>query len=126
MLMRKTLLYLNACLLIMQERNGVKEVDFEEATEMLKGHGVKLIWLGSEPLDYIANLLELDTSKAIQVHPRSLIEGNNEDIDSLKGSIFACYHGNTSGVVVKALKARFGIDSYSLKGGVTAVVGEIF
>lgn len=110
----------------MQERNGVKEVDFEEATEMMKGPGAKFVWLGSEPMDYIIKLLDLDPSRAVQVHPRSLIEGNSEEIDALKGSVFACYHGNTSGVVVKALKARFGIDSYSLKGGVTAIVGEIF
>ena len=110
----------------MQERNGVKEVGFEEAAEMLKGDGVKFVWLGTEPLDYIVKLLEIDTSKAEMLPPRNLIEGNSEQIESLRGAIFACYHGNTSAVVVKSLKSRFGIESYSLKGGVTAIVGEIF
>ncbi len=110
----------------MQERNGVREVSFDEATEMLKGNGVKFVWLGREPLEYIVKLLEIEPTKAEMIPPRSLVEGNSEEIESLKGAIFACYHGNTSGVVVKSLKSRFGIESYSLKGGVTAVVGEIF
>lgn len=110
----------------MQERNGVKEVSFDEALGMMNGGNAKFVWLGREPLEYIAKLLELDTSKAVMIPPRSLIEGNSEGIESLKGSIFVCYHGNTSAVVAKSLKSRFGIDSYSLKGGVTAIVGEIF
>ena len=110
----------------MQERNGVKEVSFDEATEMMKGGNVKFIWLGHEPLDYIVKLLELDSSKTMMINPRSVIEGNSAELETLKGSVFACYHGNTSGVVVKALKSRFGIESYSLKGGVTSIVGEIF
>lgn len=109
----------------MQERNGIKEVDFAETIEMMKS-GTKFVWLGREPLDYIVKLLEIDSSNAIMVPPRSLIEGNSEEIDNMKGSVFVCYHGNTSGMVVRALKSRFGIDSYSLKGGVTSIVGEIF
>ncbi|MEM3839459.1 MAG: hypothetical protein QXF01_02695 [Candidatus Micrarchaeaceae archaeon] len=110
----------------MEERNGIKEIGFDEAVEMINGNKAKFVWLGREPLEYITRLLDIDPEKAAAANPRGLIEGAPEEVDSLKGAIFACYHGNTSGVVVKALKSKFGIDSYSLKGGVTSVVGEIF
>ncbi len=110
----------------MQERNGVKEVSLDEARGMMKDGGARFVWLGREPLSQITKLLKLDPSKAMAARSGSIMDGNSAEMEKLRGAIFACYHGKTSEVVVKTLKARFGVDAYSLKGGVTAAVGEIF
>ncbi len=106
-------------------KQETREVSFADAVGML-GHGTRFVWLGREPIDYITGLLQLEGADAVALDPRRLIEGSRADAEGLDGAILACYHGRTSAVVAKALKQRFGIDTYSLKGGVTAVVGEIF
>jgi rhodanese-related sulfurtransferase len=109
----------------MEEKNGVLEVGLDEALDIVRKNNVKLIWLGSEPADYIAGLLDLKNGEIVGVNPNDLV-GSREEAAKRRGAIMVCYHGNTSAVVARMMKQRYGVDSYSLKGGVTAVVGEIF
>lgn len=104
----------------------VKEVDFAEALDFTRRNRTKLVWLGREPVERIRELLELDSSKLIAADPDSVVNGGKDDAAKFKDCVFVCYHGNTSRYVVNALKDKFGIDSLNLKGGVTAIVGEIF
>ncbi len=109
----------------MDEKNGVKEVGFKETVEMMNA-GHRFVWLGREPLDYIVGLLEIDGGKADQVGPHDIMAIDKFKALEFKDCVFVCYHGNTSRVVAKMLKQRFNVESYSMKGGVTSVVGEIF
>ena len=43
-----------------------------------------------------------------------------------KKHVFVCYHGVTSDYVARLLKNKYGVDAYSLRGGVAGIVGEIF
>jgi rhodanese-related sulfurtransferase len=110
----------------MDESKGVKEVDFKETVEMLNSGNHKFVWLGREPLDYIMGLLEIGQGKSEQVGPQDIMSIDKFKALEFKNCIFVCYHGNTSRVVAKMLKQRFNVESYSMKGGVTSVVGEIF
>jgi rhodanese-related sulfurtransferase len=104
----------------------VKEVDFAEALDFTRRNRTKLVWLGREPVERIRELLELDSSKLIAAEPDSIVNASQDEAVKFKDYVFVCYHGNTSRYVANALKDKFGVDSLNLKGGITAVVGEIF
>jgi rhodanese-related sulfurtransferase len=108
------------------EEKKVAEITFEEALGVANSRHTKLIWLGREPVDYIRGLLELKDDTMIGMDPHVLMSMQKEEAERLKDSVFVCYHGNTSRTAAKILKDRFGVESYSMKGGVTAIVGEIF
>lgn len=105
---------------------AVKEMDFEESLEFARQHGTKLVWIGREPIDYMRGLLELGEEELIGIDPKSLVEGDKKTAMAFTDHVFVCYHGNTSRYVADAIKEKFGVESISMKGGVTAVVGEIF
>ncbi len=105
---------------------AVAEVGFREALEFAKRHNTKLVWLGTEPVEYVRRLLKLDSSQMISADPGEIIRSDRKAASRFKDHVFVCYHGNTSRSVANAVKEKFGIDSLSMKGGVTAVVGEIF
>jgi rhodanese-related sulfurtransferase len=108
------------------DKNKVPEVDFKQALEMVNGENKRLVWLGREPVDYIRGLLELNEKQMVSIDVREIMEGLYPNYNSLNGAVFVCYHGNTSRVITKYLKSNKKVDAYSLKGGVTALVGEIF
>ncbi len=105
---------------------AVKEVDFQEAVEFVDKHKTKLVWLGREPVEYISELLGLDSSRMIGASPAELVNVDRERAAGFKDYVFVCYHGNTSRHVASFMKDKMGVESLSLKGGVTAIVGEIF
>ena len=109
----------------MEERNGVKEVTLTEALEIVRKNNVKLVWLGREDLEYVSGLLKLKNNEMISVGPNELL-GSPEKARQFENAIMVCYHGNTSAVVARILKERYKVNTYSLKGGVTATLGEIF
>lgn len=108
------------------EEKKVAEITFEEAVNVASSKHTKLVWLGREPVDYIRGLLDLKEDAMVGMDPHMLMGMNKEEAERLKDSIFVCYHGNTSRTAAKILRDRFGVESYSMKGGVTAIVGEIF
>lgn len=102
----------------------MNEVDFEEAKAMA-AKGRRLAWIGREPLDYVAGLLGVDASMMAQMDPRQIRDADPEKLKSMSGTVFICYHGVTSMHVVTFLEKR-GVKAYSLRGGITSIVGEIF
>jgi rhodanese-related sulfurtransferase len=102
------------------------EVDLKSAVEMSKKDGSKFVWLGREPKDYISKILGIDSEMILKEDPEDIIYGDKERLKSFDECVFVCYHGNTSGFVSKFLKRQHEVNSYSLKGGITAIVGEIF
>jgi hypothetical protein len=104
----------------------VNEVSLEEALKLVKAKKTKMVWLGSEPIDYICHLLSVDRAKFRVMDPNDLIYSDKKTAESFKDSVFLCYHGNSSKYVAAYLKEKYGVESYSLKGGVTRIVGEIF
>ena len=108
------------------DKNKIEEIALDQALAIADSKHTKLVWLGSEPVEYIRGLLELNEDKMIGMNPHAIMSMDKKDAEGLSGSVFVCYHGNTSRTAAKFLKSKYGIESYSLKGGVTAIVGEIF
>ncbi len=104
---------------------AVREVSFEEVLE-LSSKSTKLVWLGNEPADYISQLLDLPEGTLKEADPNSILFADKNIAKEYKDAVFICHHGNTSLIIANALKERFDVDSYSMKGGVASVVGEIF
>jgi rhodanese-related sulfurtransferase len=105
---------------------GVKEVNLEEALDFARKHNTKLVWLGREPVEYIRDLLQLDERMLVAYDPNLIVNGEKEDVVRFKNHIFVCYHGNTSRYIVNVLKENCSVEALNLKGGITAIVGEIF
>ncbi|MCL4383760.1 MAG: hypothetical protein M1168_01310 [Candidatus Marsarchaeota archaeon] len=100
----------------------IKEIDLSQAFEIVNKNKTKFVWLGTENVNQIAGLMNLNSDKIIQLSPMELINTNEKElINSLQGHVFVCYHGNTSKIVAKILKSKHGVEAFSLKGGITEI-----
>ena len=108
------------------KNSDADEVNFKEAVEISKRENKSLVWLGREPVGYISELLGLGAESFSKKDPEEIVYMDKERLKQFDGCVLVCYHGNTSGFISRFLKKQHAIKSYSLKGGITAVVGEIF
>ncbi|MEM0201056.1 MAG: hypothetical protein QXD23_01490 [Candidatus Micrarchaeaceae archaeon] len=104
----------------------VKELDFEESINFINKNKTALIWIGSEPKEYIEELLNLEKNSLKQLSPSQITSMNKEEANLYKNHVFVCYHGNSSMYVANFLKEKYDVETLSMKGGVTRIVGEIF
>lgn len=104
----------------------IKEISFDAAVDISKKNGSKLVWLGVEPVKYISDLLGIGKEYIFREDPETIIYGDSDKLKKLDGCVLMCYHGNTSGFLSGFLKKQHSIETYNLKGGITAIVGEIF
>ena len=102
------------------------DISFEKAKELVGAEGVKFIWLGSEPADYICRLIGVEESSMISLDPMEILTMEADKARKLEGHVFVCYHGNTSAFIVNHLKNKHGIESFNMEGGITSGAGEIF
>jgi rhodanese-related sulfurtransferase len=105
---------------------AVRELFLEEALNFTASKSSKLVWIGSEPVDYICELLQLEPGSMEQAQPAVALGMSKKDAEHYKNCIFVCYHGVSSKYLAQMLKEKYDIDAGSLKGGVTAILGEIF
>lgn len=110
----------------MEDSDSVKEVTFDEAVAMSAGGRPRMVWLGREPADRIAGMLGLQAGSIIGIDAERILHSGADALGEVRGSVLICYHGRTSKMVASFLKKSHGIEAYSMKGGVTSVVGEIF
>jgi len=104
----------------------VLELYLEDALSFVKEKGTKLVWIGKEPTEYISQLLDLEPGVLVNADPNKLLHIEQKDAAAYKDHIFVCYHGVSSKYVAEMLDEEYKLESGSLKGGVTAIVGEIF
>ena len=104
----------------------IKEVTLDEALKIAKEKGTVMVWLGTEPVEYVRELIGVERGKLVQGNPLMIATLSKDEAERFSEHVFICYHGNTSMRVAKTLLSNYNINSYSLKGGVTAIVGEVF
>ena len=105
---------------------SVKEIDFEEAVSFIKKHRTKMVWLGKEPVEYIRELLGVGSEEMVSAKPNELVFADKAEAAKFRNHVFVCYHGNTSRYVAEAINENAMVETLSLRGGVTRIVGEIF
>lgn len=108
------------------DKLAVKEVEIDEARKLSKQTGAKFVWLGGPVRISIPEALEISDTQILAIEPDEILSFGEDKLKLLQHDIFVCYHGITSAAVVKYLKSKKNIDAYSLKGGITAIVGENF
>ena len=108
------------------DKEKTKEVSFQEAVSMAETGSSRMVWLGREPVEYIRGLLNLPEDKMEALEPSGIMSMDKKTAQRYDNCIMVCYHGNTSRRVAELLSERFGVESFNLKGGITAIVGEIF
>jgi rhodanese-related sulfurtransferase len=105
---------------------AITEMDFEEAIKFTKERNTRLVWIGREPIEYIRELTGLEETQLIKAEPNNLAYADRAEAEKFSDHVFVCYHGNSSRYLATLLKDKFGINSISMKGGITSLVGEIF
>jgi len=104
--------------------SDLKEVGIVEARKLAKKGGAKFVWLGSPVKISLSTALGISPDQLLEFEPSEIIAMPDEKIKHLNNDIFVCYHGITSAALVKYLKSKKNVHGYSLKGGITAIVGE--
>lgn len=104
----------------------VQELYLEEALAFVREKKTTLIWLGTEPVEYIRELLQLEEALMVAANPNSVLHADKSEAEKYRDHIFVCYHGVTSKYLAEMLEVQYKIPSGSLRGGVTGIVGEIF
>ena len=105
--------------------DSLSELDLQGALRLVSEKKAKLVWLGSEPVEYICGLLGVESSYMIGLDPNDVLALGSADAKSMAGNVFLCYHGITSGFVVEYLQREYGLEVYHLKGGISSVIGEL-
>ncbi len=104
----------------------VQELYLEDALSFIKQKKTRMVWLGTEPVEYIRGLLQLDEALMIAANPNEILHSDKEGAEKYVDHIFVCYHGVTSKYLAEMLEESHKVSTGSLRGGVTAIVGEIF
>ncbi|MDE1871440.1 MAG: hypothetical protein KGI06_04355 [Candidatus Micrarchaeota archaeon] len=101
-------------------------VDMETSRRLIKYTGSKFIWLGREPLEYVADKLDIDGSAILAVNPNDFVHMDKQKFSKLRGSILVCNNGNFSAYMSRFLKDVHDTDTYVLSGGIEYQAKRIF
>ncbi|MEM3841490.1 MAG: rhodanese-like domain-containing protein [Candidatus Micrarchaeaceae archaeon] len=100
------------------------EVDLDEALNLVQKNLSKFVWLGRDTSFELHEILKTSPENVISLDPEEILGMEPEEKKKLEGHILVCYHGNTSKALANILKKSGGTNTYSLKGGITAITGE--
>lgn len=102
----------------------IGHINMEKARRLVKQKDAKFVWLGIEPIEYAAECLCIDKQDIIKINIDEFERKGSAELQQLDGYIFTCYDGVLSGHVANALKQRYRINAYTLKGGIEAQLRE--
>ena len=100
------------------------EIDLDKARELVSGGFSKFVWLGRETGFELHEIFKISPDKVISIDPEEVLDMKPESRKALEGHVLVCYHGNTSKALANILKKSGSVNTYSLKGGITAITGE--
>lgn len=100
------------------------EVDLDRARELVQRNLSKFVWLGRDTGFELHEIFKTSPENVVSIDPEEVLEMKPEEKKKLEGHILVCYHGNTSKALANILKKSGSANTYSLKGGITAITGE--
>ena len=101
-----------------------EEVNFPAAKSMVEAGRFKFVWLGAESAESVSYILGVGKEKIIKLDPDKAVELKAGEIKALGKNVLVCYNGNLARFVGSVLRKEYGIDSFSLKGGIIGVVKQ--
>lgn len=93
-------------------------IDLETSRKLVRYRGSKFIWLGAEPLEFVADKLDVDRSAIVKISSDELIRMNAQESVRLNECILVCYNDMFSSYMSKFLKHSHGVETYVLTGGI--------
>ncbi len=100
--------------------NGVHEIDLSNAVELANEYGTKIIWLGAEPAAQLGPLLGIDPAIITKIDPDKMLEMGNDVAQLIGNHMLLDYNGNVSRHLAAEIRARYGVETYAIKGGMLA------
>ncbi|MDE1851740.1 MAG: PH domain-containing protein [Candidatus Micrarchaeota archaeon] len=96
-------------------------IGIDEARKLVASSGKKMVWLGLEPLEYVAYLLGIDQSRLEKRDPKEIMEMEREQLKELEGCVFVAYSDALAEHVIDEMRQN-GIAAYNLKGGILSTL----
>ncbi len=106
----------------MQNDKVELEIDLQRALELVNTDKSVFVWIGGWSNVPLADLLNIDGSKVIDVDPFIILDKENYPKELLEydAPVFVCHHGIASYELVKELENN-DIKGYSLVGGIEGI-----
>ncbi len=104
-------------------RPAVSEVDGKGAIELINSYGTKLIWLGVEPIGYVASIMGVDESRLIKMDGSEILDMEYGTAQLISNHVLVCYNGMMAAYIASELKNKYNIASYVLKNGIISIMG---
>lgn len=93
--------------------------------ELVKSDKSIFVWIGGWSSVQLADLLEIDGKKVVDVNPYEILDKENypKELRSYDSPIFVCHHGVASYELVRELESM-NIKGLSLVGGIEGIKGR--
>ncbi len=106
----------------MQNSSDAAEIDLKEALNLVNTNKSIFVWIGGWSNVPLADLLQIDGNKVIDVNPYEILDKENypKALREYEKPIFVCHHGIASYELVKELE-NSSIKGYSLIGGIEGI-----
>lgn len=96
-------------------------IGIDEARRLIASTGKRMVWLGLEPLEYVAYLLGVGQDRIVKRDPKEIIEMDKEQLKEFEGCVFVAYSEAIAEHVTDELR-RNGIAAYNLRGGILSTL----
>lgn len=108
---------------IMHDEDSLMSRDLVEARGLIaKSYASKFVWLGVEPVEIVAAVLNVSKEKVERLDIRDITDADKAQADQFKDCVFVCYDGVMSSHVVRFIKETYDVDAYYLKRGISDIV----
>lgn len=101
------------------------EISLDLAKSLIDEGKSSMIWLGSEPTEYVSYILGIPVNKITRVNPIDISSMDRAGLADFQGKIFVCYGGNVSSQIARLLKDDYEIKSFVLSGGLASAINSI-
>jgi hypothetical protein len=95
-----------------------RAIDLEAGRELVKQKGGKFVWLGIEPSAEVAATLDVSEGDVERMDMSSIANMPSEELQKYGECVFVSYDSVLSDHVVRYLKKKHGVYSYSLNRGI--------
>ncbi len=99
-------------------------VGLGEAKKIVSVKRSKFVWVGIEPVAYVARLLGVPKEAVLPINPTKVNSYTEEEATALDGSVIVSYDGVLSMHLSIFLKYKFGTDIYALEGGIDRIIED--
>ncbi len=98
-----------------------RAISLEDAVSMVSSSKSKFAWIGVEPTEYVSAILGVGNESVVRITTAQITEGSKDQLSMLERCVFVSYGDETSLHLASFLKAKHGIDTYVLQGGIREV-----